>query len=67
MKNYKVIYFLITDNINFAFYLLGYPATVKEITKLSNVILVMNCQNTTADHYSFCKIHEKICHEKKSF
>lgn len=64
MRNYKVIYFLITDNMNFTFSLIGYPATVKEITNVLNVMLVMNSQNITPDHYSFCRIHEKSVMKK---
>lgn len=44
--------------MNFTFWLLGYPV-VKEITSVSKVMLVMNCQNITADHYIFCRILEK--------
>lgn len=59
--------FLNNNNISFMFELLDYPTKVKESINVLNVMLVMNCQNIAADHYSFCRILGKSCHEEKSF
>lgn len=50
--------FLNNNNISFMFELLDYPTKVKESINVSNVMLVMNCQNIAADIIASAKSME---------